>query len=246
MRKNLILPFLLIAALAFFTACRQGGEPPAAKNEPGTAQAAAPAEAAEPREPAAVPDKPREPDGCSPEFRALFDHAVVELHGTGTLDVVVATDPLCWHCRLGHKLLTEYPELYGRLRLSFFPRRSFIGSDMAAWILEDAAGTDRLREMVDFAYKSLKQPKTKDLMEARMLILDQFTKAFPKMLDGTDIAELYVRLQKAHEPHVLESLELGRAAHLPGTPILVAGDRVVLGFGPGFWLKVLKEAKMCP
>ena len=72
--------------------------------------------------------------GCEEEFRVLFDQAVVELQGEGDLDVVVVTDPLCWHCRLGHKLLGEYPKKYGRLRLSFYPRKSFIGSDMAAWI----------------------------------------------------------------------------------------------------------------
>jgi arsenate reductase-like glutaredoxin family protein len=44
---------------------------------------------------------------------------------------------------------------------------------------------------------------------------------------------------------VLKSAQLARAAHLPGTPILVAGDKVVLGFGPEVWLKVLGNARMC-
>ncbi|OIQ50995.1 hypothetical protein BerOc1_02940 [Pseudodesulfovibrio hydrargyri] len=239
MRKNLILPTLLIVALALFTGCRQAEGSSPEKDTPAPASAAAQADEAQ------APDEPRVPDGCAPEFRALFDNAVVELHGEGTLDVVVVTDPLCWHCRLGDKLLREYPELYGRLRLSFFPRRSFIGSDMAAWVLEDAAGTDRLEKLARYAYDGLKQPKTEDLMEARMLVLAQFAKAFPELLEGTTMEELYVRLQKDHEPHVQESAMLARAAHLPGTPILVAGDKVVLGFGPSVWLKVLGEARMC-
>ncbi len=239
MRKNLILLSLLILALALFTGCQQADGPSSEKEAP--APAAKPTE----QEEAAAPAKPRVPDGCAPEFRALFDNAVVELHGEGDLDVVIVTDPLCWHCRLADKLLREYPKLYGRLRLSFFPRRSFIGSDMAAWILEDAAGSDRLQKLAKYAYNGLKQPKTKDLMEARMLVLAQFTKEFPELLEGTTMEELFVRLQKEREPHVLESAMLARAAHLPGTPILVAGDKVVLGFGPDVWLKVLDEAKMC-
>jgi arsenate reductase-like glutaredoxin family protein len=237
MRKNLIL--LLVAALVLFAACSQDDGTSSDKDAP--APAAGPA----PREEASAPAKPRVPDGCSPEFRALYDNAVVELHGEGTLDIVVVTDPLCWHCRLADKLLREYPKLYGTLRLSFFPRRSFIGSDMAAWVLEDAAGTDRLEKLAKFAYHGLKQPKTKDLMEARMLVLAEFTQAFPELLKGTTIERLYVRLQKEREPHVLKSAQLARDAHLPGTPILVAGDKVVLGFGPEVWLKVLDEARMC-
>lgn len=237
MRKNLIL--LLVAALVLFAACSQDDGTSSDKDAP--APAAGPA----PREEASAPAKPRVPDGCSPEFRALYDNAVVELHGEGTLDIVVVTDPLCWHCRLADKLLREYPKLYGTLRLSFFPRRSFIGSDMAAWVLEDAAGTDRLEELVEYAYNDLRQPKTDDLMEARMIVLAQFAKAFPELAEGSTLEELYVRLQKDHDFHVQESAMLGRAAHLPGTPILVAGDKVVLGFGPDVWLKVLGEAKMC-
>jgi arsenate reductase-like glutaredoxin family protein len=239
MRKHLILLPLLIVVLALFAGCQQADEPSSEKAKPAPAP-----ETAQPEE-AAAPAKPRVPDGCSPEFRALYDNAVVELHGEGTLDIVVVTDPLCWHCRLADKLLREYPKLYGTLRLSFFPRRSFIGSDMAAWVLEDAAGTDRLPELAQFAYHVLKQPKTKDLMEARMLVLAEFTQAFPELLKGTTLEELYVRLQKEREPHVLESAQLARDAHLPGTPILVAGDKVVLGFGPEVWLKVLGDAQMC-
>ncbi|XXJ18966.1 hypothetical protein ACR42D_05295 [Desulfovibrio caledoniensis] len=243
MRKHLILPILLIAALVLFVGCRQGDGASSEKAKP--ASAPAPAAESAPRDEAPDPAKPRVPDGCSPEFRALFDNAVVELHGQGDLDVVVVTDPLCWHCRLGDKLLREYPNLYGRLRLCFFPRSSFIGSDMAAWVLEDAAGTDRLEKLAKFAYNGLKQPKTKDLMEARMLVLVQFVKAFPELAEGTTLEGLYVRLQKEREFHVQETAMLARAAHLPGTPILVAGDKVVLGFGPEVWLKVLGEAKMC-
>ncbi|MGE4423522.1 MAG: DsbA family protein [Pseudodesulfovibrio sp.] len=239
MRKNLIFPTLLIVALVLFAGCRQGETPSPEKDKP------APAPQAAQHDEAAAPDEPRVPDGCSPEFRALYDNAVVELHGEGSLDIVVVTDPLCWHCRLADKLLREYPKLYGKLRLSFFPRRSFIGSDMAAWLLEDAAGTDRLEKLAKFAYNGLKQPKTQDLMEARMLVLAEFTQAFPELLKGTTLEQLYVRLQKEREPHVLESAMLARQAHLPGTPILVAGDKVVLGFGPEVWLKVLDEAQMC-
>jgi len=184
-------------------------------------------------------------DGCAPELRAIFDQATVEWTGTGDMDIVIITDPLCWHCRLGHKLLGEYPEKYGRIRLSFFPRRNFIGSDMAAWVLEDAAGTEKLKAMVDFAYSDLKQPKTKDLTEARMLVLAQFTEAFPRLLDDVKLEELYVRLQKDHAAHVEESAMLAHAAELPGTPVLVAGEQLLLGFGPGPWLDALDAKALC-
>lgn len=183
--------------------------------------------------------------GCEPKYRALFDQAVVELLGTGTGDVVVVTDPLCWHCRLGHKLLEEYPAKYGRLRLSFFPRKGFIGSDMAAWILEDVAGTDRLRPYADYAYTDLKQPKTKDLTEARMLVLAQFAEEFPELLDNTNLEELYVRMQRDHEAHVLESAAMSREAELPGTPTLIAGKSVLVGFGPAPWLDALDKKNVC-
>ncbi|WP_319542587.1 hypothetical protein [uncultured Pseudodesulfovibrio sp.] len=186
-----------------------------------------------------------ERSGCAPGYRALYDNAVVELNGTGELDIVVVTDPLCWHCRLGHKLLGEYPDQYRSLRLSFYPRPSYIGSDMAAWVLEDAAGTDRLKALVDYAYSELKAPRTDDLMQARMLILMQFTEAFPDLLKETTLPELAVRLQKQHEPHTMMTVELAKAVDLPGTPVLIAGDAVLVGYGPGPWLDVLKEKKIC-
>jgi hypothetical protein len=233
MQKNLILLLFLVVALGIVSGCDRVDDLPDAKKAETQAKTETPEEA------------PAPPDGCSSEFRALFDQAVVELPGEGEGDVVIITDPLCWHCRLAHKLMSEYPGLYGRVRLSFFPRKSFIGSDMAAWILEDAAATDRIRAMVDYAYSDLKQPKTSDLMEARMLVLVQFTQVFPDLLEGTTMEELYVRFQSAHEAHVLESAMLARAAQLPGTPILVAGEHVVLGFGPGPWLKALEEKSIC-
>ncbi|WFS63509.1 hypothetical protein LF599_04905 [Pseudodesulfovibrio thermohalotolerans] len=239
MRTKLIFLPLLIVALGLFVGCQRVGDLPTDKYKPAAHAESGSREKAQDRKRAGAPD------GCSPEFRALFDQAVVEMRGKGDLDVVVVTDPLCWHCRLAHKLLGEYPKLYGRLRLSFFPRRSFIGSDMAAWIMEDAAGSDRLPKLIDFAYEDLQQPKSEDLMEARMIVLAQFTKAFPELLHGTTLDALYLRLQKDHESHVLESVKLARTAHLPGTPILVAGDTVVLGFGPSVWLKVLEGAQMC-
>ncbi len=175
----------------------------------------------------------------------MADHAVVELKGEGELDIVVVTDPLCWHCRLGHKLLGESSEKYRSLKLLFFPRLSFIGSDMVAWILEDAAGTDRLKAMVDFGYSDLKRPKTNDLNEARAIMLAQFTSAFPDMLEGTNLSDLYDRLKADHEAHVIRGAELARAAELPGTPVLIAGKTVVVGYGPGKWLETLDENKIC-
>ena len=53
------------------------------------------------------------------------------------------------------------------------------------------------------------------------------------------------RLQKDHEAHVLESAGLSKAAKLPGTPVLVAGKVVLVGFGPGEWLDALDLKKIC-
>jgi hypothetical protein len=184
-------------------------------------------------------------DACGPEIRALFDTAVVETRGSGDRDVVVVTDPLCWHCRLGHKLLSEYPEIYRSVKLSFFPRRSNIGSDMAAWIMEDAAGDERLPELIDFAYKDLKRAKTEDVEEARMIMLVQFTEKFPWLVEGTTVPELFVRLKNEHEAHVLKEAELARAVHFPGTPILIVGKAVVVGYAPDPWIKTIKEAPVC-
>jgi protein-disulfide isomerase len=197
--------------------------------------------------PLSVPSakKVKKVDGCSPEYRALADQAVVELKGKGELNIVVVTDPLCWHCRLAHKLLAESPEKYKSVKLLFFPRRNFIGSDMAAWIMEDAAGTDQLKAIVDFGYGDLKQPKSKDLDEARAIVLVQFTTAFPKMLAGTNLPDLYARLKADHEPHVLKSVELCKAVKLAGTPILIAGKNVLVGYGPDAWLKTLDKNGFC-
>ncbi|CCH48265.1 DsbA family protein [Pseudodesulfovibrio piezophilus] len=184
-------------------------------------------------------------NGCDPQYRALAENALVEFKGTGDLDILVVTDPLCWHCRLGHKLLKEYPNLYRSVKLSFFPRRSFMGSDMAAWILEDAADSPLLKQKVDFAYENLKQPKTQDLAEARMVVLQQFLIFFPDMLEGTNIDALYARLEHDHQQHVLESSALGNALKLPGTPVLVAGKKVLLGYGAGPWIKALEEKAFC-
>lgn len=198
-------------------------------------------------QPQSQEQKENKKDGCSPEFRAMYDNAIVELHGTGDLDIVVLTDPLCWHCRLGHKLLMEYPDKYRTLRMSFFPRKSFIGSDMAAWILEEAVGTPDLEDMVKFAYNHLKQPNTEDLNEAREVVLGQFLMSFPQLMKaGEDTLEATAaRLQADHEPHVLKSAALADAVNMPGTPILIAGRSLVLGYGAGAWIKALDEKAIC-
>jgi hypothetical protein len=181
-------------------------------------------------DPAVSADAP----GCAPQYRALADAAVVEIRGTGDMEAVIVTDPLCWHCRLGHKLLGQYPERYGSLKLLFFPRASSLGSDMAAWIIEDAAGTERLGSLLDFAYGTLRQPKTDNLGEARMLVLAQFAEAFPAMLADTTLPDLFVRLKQDHEAHVLA-----------GAPVLIAGGVLVMGYGPDAWLKALGQAGVC-
>jgi len=184
-------------------------------------------------------------NGCAPKFQDLTKSARVELIGEGDFDVVVATDPLCRHCRLGHKLLKEYPEKYRSLKLLFFPRKSFIGSDMAAWILEDAVGSNRLEAMVEYAYSDLKQPKTEDLNEARMTVLMQFTDEFPDLLANTTLPELFVRLGRTHRERILKGASLADAAGLPGTPVLMAGKNMVMGYGAQHWLSALDKKEIC-
>lgn len=185
-------------------------------------------------------------NGCAPKYQAITDSAVVKLQGTGDMDITVITDPLCWHCRLGHKLLNEEKQLYRTLNLVFYPRRSFIGSDMAAWIIEDAVGTDSLKAKIDFAYEYLKQPKTDDLDEARSLVLTQFVFQFPEMWkEGETIEKLAERLERDNRPHVTQTAELCRAAELPGTPVLLAGEYILMGYGAGPWVKALESKKMC-
>lgn len=184
-------------------------------------------------------------DACSPEFLAVSDHAVVEVKGKGDLDITILTDPFCWHCRLAHKLLEEYPDKYRTLKLAFFPRKNFIGSDMAAWILVDAAGTDKVKELVDYAYTDLKRPKTDDLLIARMLVLTQFVQRFPELKGDQPLEELFIRLQKDHEAYILKGAELAKATEVPGTPVLLAGKNAVLGYGAGAWLTALDEKAFC-
>lgn len=183
--------------------------------------------------------------GCAPKYLAVAENAVVEFSGTGDMDILIITDPLCWHCRLGHKLLNEYPNLYGKAKLAFYPRKSFIGSDMAAWVLRDAAGKDDLKDKIDFAYKHLKQPKTQDLNEARMVVLSQFLVFFPQMLADTDIDTLFTRLKNDHEADVLKTAELARTAKLPGTPVLIAGEMILMGYGAGPWIQALEKKAIC-
>lgn len=127
----------------------------------------------------------------------------------------------------------------------FFPRRSFIGSDMAAWIIEDAVGTESLKAKIDFAYKHLKQPKTDDINVAREVILSQFMVYFPDLLTQGSPEQIAQEMQKKHEAHVLKSAALCKAAGMPGTPVLIVGDTVVVGYGPDAWLKALDEGQMC-
>jgi hypothetical protein len=191
-------------------------------------------------------DKAGDAGGCAPQYRALAAAAVVEIPGAGEAEVVVLTDPLCRHCRLAYKLLGEYPEMFSGEKLLFFPRQSFTGSDMAAWVLEDAAGAAHIKALVDFAYTELRQPQTDNLDEARMLILAQFTEAFPAMLKRTTLSDLFDRLKRDHEAHVLAEAALARAANVPGTPVLIAGPEVVIGYGPDEWLEAIGRKGVCP
>ena len=187
-------------------------------------------------------------NGCDPLFRDMFKEALVELRGTGDFDIVVVTDPLCWHCRLGHKLLSEYPEKVTAASVfPLFPRAG--GPSGPTWppgFLRTWPGEDALRAYVDFAYTELKQPKTHDLDEARILVLAQFCGALPEVA-GRNHPGRAVRAAAldAHETHVVMAAELARDADLPGTPCLVAGETVLMGFGPGPWLEALDAKKMC-
>ena len=78
-----------------------------------------------------------------------------------------------------------------------------------------------------------------------MLVLAQFAEAFPAMLAGTTLSELFVRLKQDHEAHVLAGAELARAAEIPGTPVLIAGGVLVMGYGPDAWLKALDKRAVC-
>lgn len=236
MRKQLIIACLLVMATVLCMGCQSTAEEaPPAKGTPVVKE--------DPENSAqkAKPDNP----GCTPEVLALADHAVVELKGKGEGEIVVVTDPLCWHCRLGHKLLGEISDQYGTLKILFFPRKSFIGSDMAAWVLEDAAGTEHLRAMVDFAYSDLQQPKTEDLNEARMLILVQFAARFPHLIENTTVPDEFIRLQKKHGPHVQDGAIFAHAARIPGTPVLIAGKAMVVGYGAPQWEKAVTTMQVC-
>lgn len=235
--RKILFTFVILLMVVAAAGC-EGSSDKAEAPAPKATEAPAKSDAADKKEAEDI-------GGCAPKYRALYDEAVIELPGEGELEIVIITDPLCWHCRLAHKLLGEYPNLYSKVRLLFFPRKSYIGSDMAAWILEDAVGTDRLQEMVDFAYTDLKKAKTKDLIEARMLMLYQFTQAFPEMLEGTNLDELYEQIQLKNEFHVMKTAQLGRKAEIPGTPVLIAGKRVIVGFGPDQWIKALEEQGIC-
>lgn len=182
---------------------------------------------------------------CTPEFQAVAEHARVVLRGTGDYDITILSDPFCWHCRLGHKLLSEYPEKYGKLGIVFYPRSQFIGSDMACWILEDGVSSGHLEAMVDYAYTDLKQPKTKNLMEARMLVLIQFAQRFPHLTADAPLEEVFVRMQQDHEARVLKGAELAEATGALGTPVLLAGKTALVGYGAGAWLKALDEQTVC-
>jgi hypothetical protein len=65
------------------------------------------------------------------------------------------------------------------------------------------------------------------------------------MLEGTTLPELFVRLRRDHEAHVLAGAHLARAAAIPGTPVLIAGRTLVMGYGPDAWLEALGEARAC-
>ncbi|BCS90065.1 DsbA family protein [Pseudodesulfovibrio sediminis] len=236
MRKTL-LTLMVLMIVAVFAGCTDSAE----TTSPSKKKSESPAQSA----PVSAKDG-EDLGGCDPRYQALYDQAQIEVPGQGEGEVLIISDPLCWHCRLANKLMGEYSDLFGSYRLSFFPRRSFIGSDMAAWILEDAVGTDRLKKLLDFAYTDLKKAKTTDLETARMLMLIQFTKAFPELVEGTTIEKLYEQLQLKHELHVLKSAQLAKDLHLPGTPVLVVGKRLIVGFGPEEWIKALKEKSVCP
>ncbi len=251
MRNNLLLTVLavvlLVPTLALALGQSKDDETTVASESPLQAKTSVATSRVSPHgKTEAKKDKKEQISGCAPQFKALYDNAVVAYHGNGDMDIVVVTDPLCWHCRLAHKLLTEYPDLYGTVRLSFFPRRSFPGSDMAAWILEDAVGNDDLLDKIDFAYKHLKRPQTDDPEEARKVVLSQFLIVFPSMRGDLSIEALFSRLQKEHEPHVRKSAELANQADIPGTPVLVAGEKVLLGYGAAPWLEALKAKARCP
>ena len=87
--------------------------------------------------------------------------------------------------------------------------------------------------------------KTDDLPEARMIMLLQFTNKFPWLVEGTTVPELFVRLQKDHEANVQKEVDLARAVHFPGTPILIVGGTVLVGYAPDPWLEAFKEAPVC-
>ena len=183
-------------------------------------------------------------DGPVNHYQALKDHSVVTIHGTGTTEAVLVTDPMCNHCRIAHLFLHDNRQLFGTLHLVFMPRESYPGSDMAAWIAEDLADSSHLQGVLDFLFEMLHRPASKDPEEARMDVLDQFLKAYSVASDTVTPQELRERLGKEHGEHAAKGTELVRQADLPGTPILMTPDETVKGFSPGHWTEVLSGKKM--
>jgi arsenate reductase-like glutaredoxin family protein len=69
--------------------------------------------------------------------------------------------------------------------------------------------------------------------------------AFPDLLGDGSVETLYARLQKDHEAHVLQSAALANAAKLAGTPVLVAGKKLLVGYGANPWMQALEAKAYC-
>ena len=168
---------------------------------------------------------------------ADFGHTVME--GTGKVDVIMVSDPICPYCQKAFEYLLQNMDKVKSFKLVHLPLAGHLGADTACQVLIYAYKNKiSPQEILKFAYTELTavQPEGKDkdekLKKAREEILNQFMTKFPALKKslGSDAASAQKKLDEETNDVMQKDAELTKAHGLDFTPIIYVGGIRVDGF----------------
>lgn len=153
------------------------------------------------------------------------DFGTLIYEGRGRHDLVVISDPFCPYCRKGWQFFQSERKKIRSLKVVHFPLHSH--SELVCMALLDAeVRKERVLEMVDFAYNTLKQTAEPEGM------IEQFFDAFPnlKTIWGKDAKSAMAYLEKNYREKVNEETRTAQRLGIKATPVFFIDGHMIEGY----------------
>jgi protein-disulfide isomerase len=171
------------------------------------------------------------------ELPVDFGHTILE--GTGDIDVVMVSDPICPYCQRAYEYFSRNMDRIKTVKLVHLPLAYHLGADTACQVIIYAEKHNiSPRDAARFAYTELQaiNPEGVDqnqkVKKAREEILTLFMAKFPALKEslGGDVTAALKKLEEETSEVMRKDAEMAAARNLESTPIIYVGGIRVDGF----------------